>query len=258
MAWNILHGGGPRRVPEIALAIVEQQPDIVLLSEFRAGRGGALRAVLADHGLTQQLTTADVAGSSVARPASVRGAGGEAVASERSSVPRNGLLLASRWPLAPMHEPVPPRALASRWVVARCAAAGLVIAGVHVPDAEGTARNEALAFVAGAARLLREESVVLAGDFNAGRAGIDGPEGWSQASPWIGAIAAAGFEDAWRLANPGGREGTWRSRTGTALRLDHAYVSASARGRVRSARHAQELLRPGISDHAAVLVTLSD
>lgn len=230
MAWNILHGGGPRRVPEITLAIIEHSPDVLLLSEFRGERGGPILGVLADHGWSHQL----------------RASAGTA---------RNGLLLAARHPLVP--EPAaPPRALRGRWIAARCPEVGLRIVGVHVPDAEGTARAQAMARVVADARAHRDEAMVLMGDFNAGRAGIDGPAGAIGGGVWLGMLAAAGFADAWRLSNPDAREGTWRSHAGASFRIDHVYVSARVRGRVERARHLDRLRAAGVSDHAPVLVEL--
>ena len=55
--WNILHGGGSRRIPHIALAILDARPDVVALSEYRRSMGGQLAGVLADHGLKHQLCT---------------------------------------------------------------------------------------------------------------------------------------------------------------------------------------------------------
>ncbi|MEO1512500.1 MAG: hypothetical protein AAFU70_10525, partial [Planctomycetota bacterium] len=55
MFWNILHGGGPERLPLIALELLEQDADVIGLCEFRACRGGSLRGVLYDHGYADQV-----------------------------------------------------------------------------------------------------------------------------------------------------------------------------------------------------------
>jgi hypothetical protein len=57
LAWNILHGGSGRRLPEIVLALLGHRPDVVVLSEFRARLGGQIRGILADHGLSHQAAT---------------------------------------------------------------------------------------------------------------------------------------------------------------------------------------------------------
>ncbi len=230
MAWNILHGGGPRRVPEIVLTILEAAPDVVLLSEFRPMRGGAIRGALADHGLCHQMSTDPPAG-------------------------RNGLLLASRWAIEATPEAAP-RALRHRWICGRVSERAIRVAGVHVPEA-GTAQAEGLRHVAQAARRWRDEAVVLLGDFNAGRPGLDTPASSDPGAFWLGLLATAGYEDAWRIANPAAREGTWRSHTGASFRLDHVYVSAGLRGRVAEARHLDGARATGVSDHAPVVVDLS-
>ena len=76
VGWNIRAGGG-RRIERVAGYLVEWQPDLAVLSEFRGTPASRwLAADLADRGLSCQLTTV----------------------SETLPV-RNGLLVASRWPV---------------------------------------------------------------------------------------------------------------------------------------------------------------
>jgi hypothetical protein len=76
VAWNIRAGGG-RRIERVAGHLDEWQPDLAVLSEFRGTPASRwLAADLADRGLSCQLTTV----------------------SETLPV-RNGLLVASRWPV---------------------------------------------------------------------------------------------------------------------------------------------------------------
>jgi len=58
-SWNILDGGG-RRVPGIAATLLEEEPDVVVLGEFKANRSGKeLRWLLEERGLKHQATASN-------------------------------------------------------------------------------------------------------------------------------------------------------------------------------------------------------
>jgi exonuclease III len=240
--WNILHGGGTRRTPAIALRLLELRPDVVAITEFRAAAGGGLRAVLADHGLTHQVTTAPPAG-------------------------RNGILLASRWRVEPGERP-PHEGMALRWLDARLPCRGLRVTAVHIPDA---ARHDAGALSRKALfwRTLVEsaraglsapnaddggEARVVLGDFNSGRHRQDEAGATLTCTALLGELATLGYRDAWRLIRGRERAESWRSHAGAGFRLDHAFVSPALSGRVRGASYEDSA---GLSDHAAMTVDLA-
>jgi len=39
MAWNILHGGGRRRIPEIVLTLLDGAGDVIVINEYRSHVG---------------------------------------------------------------------------------------------------------------------------------------------------------------------------------------------------------------------------
>src|ERR1043166_5834879 len=105
LTWNILHGGGPARLPEIILSLVRHKPDLLVLTEFRAPRGSQIRAVLADHGLSPQLAPPDDRNNS------------------------NATLTAARHALEPdLHDQPPPNSR-GRWLAARMPAHDLHVLG---------------------------------------------------------------------------------------------------------------------------------
>src|SRR5262245_4365405 len=110
LTCNILHGGGPARLPEIILPLLTHKPDLLVLTEFRAPPRSQIRAVLADHGPCHPLTShADRDNS-------------------------NGILIAARSTIEPdPHDQPPPRSR-GRWLAAHMPAHDLHILGVHVPD----------------------------------------------------------------------------------------------------------------------------
>jgi len=227
-AWNILHGGGANRTPEIGLALRALAPDLVVLSEFRPGRGGQLRAQLADGGLVHQL-------ASPVDPS------------------RNGVLIASRYELRASDERAP--GSAGRWLAADVPRLGMLVCGVHAPDDTTPAAKSAYwRFLVDLARKRRGERVIFVGDVNSGRRGQDGAGFANEAL--LGTILSLGFVDAWRNKHPSSRERSWVSRLGEG-RLDAAYLSAALADALVECRFEHGVREAGLSDHSALTVTLS-
>lgn len=246
LAWNILHGGGPNRLPEIALRLLELRPDVIALCEFRAQRGGSLRGVLADHGWEYQL---------------VAGEGGT----------KNGLLLAAREPLrAHTNGTMPWHATGRALLTAELPQSNLWITAAHVPDERSSTDPDkswgqnrygsprALVWrdlLARSKRLARANHVIV-GDLNAGRPRLDHQRGKPTGADEMRKLALLGYADAFRAVRGRAREYSWFSRRGTGYRLDHALVSRPLRPAISSAGYDQVPRNQGVSDHAAVLVSL--
>lgn len=230
--WNILHGGGPKRTPEIALRLIEHTPDIVMLCEFRRTFGGQIAAVLADHGLTHHASTDPGLGT-------------------------NGVLIASRWPILRGPTPEGP-VFEQRWLEVSVPSLDLSLVGVHIPD-DSRPDDKARCWraVVDRGRELRAKKSVVLGDFNTGRPHEDEPGATLGCTGLMGALCTLGFVDAWRERFPRGREYSWYSRTGAGFRVDHAFVSSGLRENLVAARfsHAERIER--VSDHSALLVDLS-
>ncbi|XVJ58107.1 MAG: endonuclease/exonuclease/phosphatase family protein [Tepidisphaera sp.] len=255
LAWNILHGGGASRLPEIALDVVEAKPDVVVLSEFRPGRGGQLRAVLADQGLGYQVCSGTDPG-------------------------RNAILLASRWPVEPpagafgaemtarLGDKLRPRLAAVR---VEHPAGTVEVLGVHIPDdSNPSGKAHVWQAVLDYAKPRAGGRTVIAGDTNSGRHGTDDPSRRLGCVTALGKLATMGYVDAWRARNPESRERTWSGpawRVGAVgavgggvfletARIDGIYVSGPLAASVSEAelRHAPRL--GGHSDHSMVLVAM--
>jgi exonuclease III len=228
LSWNILHGGGPSRTPEIGLAVLDSAPDLVVLSEFRAARGSQLRAQLADAGLTHQH-------AAPAPPA------------------RNTILIASRTPIVPGVPGDAPR-LPGRLCVVGLPEWGLHLCGVHVPDStDPTNQAACLQFLLRLARAHLSTPCVIVGDFNLGRWPRDVATP-SPCEPLLGAISSLGFFDAWRTLHPDAREVTWEGPWGGPGRLDTAYLSPPMRDALIDARYLHGLREAELSDHSALVV----
>lgn len=262
--WNILHGGGSNRIPEIALALVASDADAIVLAEYRTTLGGQLRGVLADHGWEHQACTEPPEG-------------------------RNGLLIASRRPLAPLGltgaashagppEKTPAAPPSQRLLAIRFPACGTALLAAHVPPLEardGEAQEVWRRLIDLAAAQAATDTLIL-GDLNAGRffadeAGTGGPRRLHKDPPALervgaeslGRLALLGYADAWRAANtrenaPISREFTWFSHLKRGVRIDHALASPSLLPRVTGVRYEHALRETGHSDHAPVVVDISE
>lgn len=243
--WNILHGGGARRMPEILLNLLEHKPDLILLSEYRTTIGGQIRGILADQGLLHQQTSL---------PAQHK----------------NGLLWASRIPLALSQQPAPTsHGLSSRWLDVLVEGHELQLTGVHIPDdSRPTARAACWQAIVASARLNREKSHIFVGDFNTGRHGLDEEGRTFTCTSQLGAVCTLGYADAYRVFAPDKREWTWHApsrshvkpentaRSG-GFRLDSALVSQALVPRLTRAEYVHSVRETGVSDHSAMIVELA-
>jgi exodeoxyribonuclease-3 len=229
MTWNIRQGGGTRRMPEIALALLGHAADVIVVSELRSTTGGQIAGTLADHGWKHQHRTPALPG-------------------------RNGMLLASKRPLTPLRSADAPSA-PGRWVEVHLPDPDLHIAGVHIPDgSRDRARKDFWAALLTTARRLRDKTAVLIGDFNTGRHLTDEAGKTFSCSEMMGRLASLGFVDAWRAKNPSQREFSWYSHKGSGFRIDHAFLSQPLAGRLREAVYSHSERENGLSDHSVMVV----
>ncbi len=243
--WNILHGGGSRRMPHIVLALLEHKPDVVLLSEYRTTIGGQIRGILADHGLLHQATTA---------PARHK----------------NGLLLASNRELKSPPKPAdPPAGQQSRWLDVAIADEDILLTGVHVPDdSRASARAAFWLGMVELARARADCAHLFFGDFNTGRHHADEQGATFTCTRHLGTVCSLGYADAYRVFEPSAREWTWLApggsrakpeKTGVSsgFRIDSALVSRPLLPRLAAARYSHAGRESGVSDHSSMLLDFS-
>lgn len=231
MTWNILHGGGARRMPEITLALLEHNADIIALTEYRTTIGGQIRGILDDHGWCHQVTTEPPAGT-------------------------NGILLAAKSPLE-LVEGDRTADIEGRLLQAHWQQADTTIIVAHVPDKSSErARLICWRKLLELARTRRDANCIVLGDFNTGRHHLDEPGRSFTCTALLGELAAIGYADAWRALHPEAREFSWTSHSGNGFRIDSAFVSARLRPRVLGASYSHGERERRVSDHSALIVTL--
>jgi exonuclease III len=243
VAWNIRAGGG-RRVGRIARQLTRWAPDVVALSEYRATPPSeCLARSLAEHGLVHQLTTVDA-----------RAPG------------RNALLVAARWPIRRVRLGAAPRD-PSRWLVTLVdSPVPLVLGAMHVPNRVTGRKYPFLDAVLACAQRWRRGPALFVGDTNSGRRTIDeeSPGFNAREEGWIDALAGCGWHDAFRHLRAEERAYTWYSPNGrNGFRIDQAFVNAALLAHLKDAAYvwggaSRRRRRDALSDHAALLVDLSD
>lgn len=138
----------------------------------------------------------------------------------------------------------------------------LIAAYVPSRDASPRKIDRKRTFLSQMSTILRnvaaEEQVVFMGDLNiVGRGHV--PK-YTAFRAWeydaIDAIIEAGLADAFVEVNPGVQVHSWVGRTGSGYRYDYAFVSPDLLHSVDSCAYLQEPRESGITDHAAVLLTL--
>lgn len=232
LAWNILHGGGARRMPEIALRLLEHDADVIVLTEYRRTVGGQIRAVLDDHGWRHQVCTEPQPGV-------------------------NGILVASRIEARAGAEVCGDGA--GRVLQVLLPSAHTTVIAAHIPDgSQPRGRTGCWRAVLTLARESRDRDAVVLGDFNTGRHHLDEPGATFTCTALLGELAALGYADAWRQLNPQGRELSWRSQAGNGFRIDAAFVSAPLRERIRAAEYSHLERENRLSDHSALVLRLDD
>ncbi len=241
IAWNIRAGGGTR-AGEIVKALLSQQPDAIILSEFRS----------------------TPASQSIARALASAGLGHQADTLSEVAPKVNALLIAARTPINRVALRSKPRE-AGRWLMVRLTRPKLVLGGMHIPN-QHTGRKPAFhEAVVDLTRRWRGGPAILAGDTNSGKIGEDEerPVFNQKTHRWFQQLENNGWADSFRHLHGDRREYTWYSPGhNNGFRLDQAFVSPHLKQQITAVRHlwlahpGQPQRRDGLSDHAALVVDL--
>lgn len=223
---NIRHGGS-KNADALAARLLGYDPDLLVVTEFRAnGTGSRLAAQLERAGYATTHPLADPKQNTV-------------LIASRTSIDR-----ASRFS----------RDLSAHHLW--CAEFdGTIVGGVYLPQAHAKLPYwEALID-----RARRSEVDLLIGDFNTGNNDLDkDPDGTKFIGPEMpGRLIASGYVDVWRSLHPGVREYSWFSRPGdNGFRLDYIYAAPEYAQRVHTCEfdHAPRLA--GETDHSALIAAL--
>ncbi|MGO9296485.1 MAG: endonuclease/exonuclease/phosphatase family protein [Streptosporangiaceae bacterium] len=244
MLFNAQHAAPGRARRQAAWIAAQQDADLVVITEVGAGPGGqALIEALGEHGYSPVLAS-------------------------ETAAPDYRAILGSRGPaLTPI--PTEIGVLAHRGPAAAVAVGGHTVGllGLYVPsrgpkrrrnenkrafqDAVATALPGFLAQFSG--------SAIVAGDLNVVEPGHQ-PHlpvfgAWEYA--FYRSFGDAGMIDAYRASHPDTSEHSWFGRSGNGYRIDHIFVSRQHEAQVRCCRYLQAPRQLGLTDHAAMTLTLA-
>lgn len=234
LTWNIRHGGSAKGYSDIVRSCHAHDPDIIVLTEYRLGKGAELKKSIGDswpHIITPMAAPSE-----------------------------NTILIASRRAIHETKECSYPPVARHRWLEVVDERTGSRLLGVHIPGANDKwDKKDFWAKVVGYAKLMKSTSCMIIGDFNTGLA-IDA-EGAPFACPeYIEMLCDLGWIDAWRSKNGDKREFSWYSRkrdgSGNGFRLDYVFLSPVLAAALIGAKHSQAEREQGISDHSILIVDL--
>lgn len=223
---NIQHGGG-RRIAALAEVILAQDADVLVLTEVRdTAPSRKLRELLDQAGYRSQW-----------RP--------------DTPVKKNSVLLASRVG----GERVPWGSVAEDYCqrVVGARIQGVRVIGVYFPLGKVKAGlfRELKEYVFG----IRDEPVLLMGDFNTGKHHLDEDEATFHCSEEFAALEEVGLVDLWRLEHGKRREFSWFSHVGNGFRVDHIFAKGLVLKSVSQCDYHHEIRSIHASDHSGLSLT---
>ena len=237
--WNIMHGGGSR-AGAIVEQILEWNPDVVALAEFRGtAPSQSIARALADAGLKYQLSKVDV--------------------KHRAW---NAVFLASRFKLntGTLSPPEAPYA-GLYWLPARVETQRPIeILVTHVPYSYKYGRWKYYEMILHITTNWQLGRAVVIGDMNTGITGLDEETADSEQykDRFVHPFEALGWRDMFRVYQPDADAPTWYSRSGNGRRLDQAFVNAALQPYVAGCFYdwGDSEKRGKLSGHAAILLDI--
>jgi len=201
VTWNIRNPSAVR-VPQIAEAVSELRPDVVVLTEY-TDQASELQTRLSDSGLTGWVTS-------------------------KPKRPLLGVAIASRGSITsrPTSDPCPP------WAgVLAVEVEGLHIVGLHGPgkkshlgESKEPIKRRWWSGLLDECDRWRAEPTVIIGDFNNGTNSVDAPGNAFVHSDLFDALPAHGFQDGWRGIHGNAQDHSFEAWYGW-RRLDHIFHS---------------------------------
>ncbi|HZD73585.1 MAG TPA: endonuclease/exonuclease/phosphatase family protein [Actinomycetota bacterium] len=245
VTWNVQHAAPTRARRQAAWLAGQPEADVVVLTEVKDAPGGdALLQALGEHGYHAVVPTQ--AGGDYMSVVAARAHALEAVPDAVEFLPHR---------LVTVH--------------VRVGARTVGVTGLYVPsrgprerrNLDKRAFQQAVsAYLPRLAAPLDGGLAVVAGDLNVvepdhrPRYGVFGD--WEYRF-YADFADLGGLVDAFRELHPGRVEHSWFGRGGNGYRFDHVFVTRRHRRQLRTCRYLHEPRRVGLSDHAAMAVTLA-
>lgn len=222
---NIRHGGG-KRVRGLVKYLLEQNPDTIVLTEYRENDSGRyIRSELSSNGF-------DFVEAATQKPRT------------------NSVCIASRFPFTARMYPVLPERNAHRVMSAHFNE--ITIYGAYFPNKE--AKIPVYDFFLQGRHAPISDSHMIIGDFNTGLHHIDEKGSVLPCAEHFQALCDYGYVDSWRSRNPEAREYSWYSNTGNGFRIDHLFSTPAADQRITDIYYDHTPRLTALTDHSALIV----
>jgi len=222
---NLRHGGADR-VRRIADYLLENEAEIIVLTEFRENSSGAL--------LTDRLTATGL----------------QRFVAPAQDARKNRVALFA--PSSARALPVSPEDEDAHRIVA-CEVNGVAIAGVYFAQ---LAQKATLFDYLNKRLPPLHEDVLVIGDFNTGLHYLDEPGATFACADQFQKMGERGYSDLWRRAHgEGAREYSWMSSQRNGFRIDHAMGTGTIPSRTVACYYDHDTRRD-FTDHSALWVTL--
>ncbi len=226
VTWNIRAGGG-KRIPGIVDVILEERPDILVLTEYRPKPGKILLDQLASENFHR-------------------------IAGEPDG-PHNSVCILAKRPIDPHPCSHIPKSL-HRWISVLSVEHDLAILGVHVPNvSEVWNKREFLECIDHFVRDNLNRPALVIGDLNTAR-DEDCEGAFINEATYFNGYLSKGWVDAWRFLHPEAREFTWYSHKKNGFRLDHCLISEALKSKLSAASYRHDVRMNGLSDHSLMTV----
>jgi exonuclease III len=224
LTFNIRQGGRSR-MEAITETITRHDPDIAVITEYRASTARVLPERLVAHGLVHH-------------------------ASSDPHMSENGVFIASRFPFRLVQDPDRPSPSPRHWLEAEFKhfRLGAIYNAVHQAGWQ--------AFQAWLLDLMlarRHSRFVAMGDFN----WLEMGDGGNQREGIVECLRELGYVDAWRKLNPDVHEYSWTNHNGTRTRVDYAFLSPRVARRLARVWYIHDERECDISDHCPLVVDLN-
>jgi exodeoxyribonuclease-3 len=243
MVFNAQHAAPERARRQVAWIAAQEAADIVVITEVGPGPGGrAIPDALREHGY-------------------------ESIHGPTPGVQDYGALLASRGTvMEAIPSPVSVLSHRAPAAIVTVAQREIGLLGLYVPSRGPKDRRnqDKRAFQDAVSQSIphfldhANGPVIAAGDLNVVEPGhvphykVFGQ--WEY--DFYQSFADAGMSDAYRARHPAGTDHSWLGRGGNGYRFDHVFITRDHTALIQSCRYHHEPRRMGLSDHAAIEVTV--
>jgi len=233
VSWNILQGGG-KRAADIADALRQWKPDVLVCQEFRNGKSSLPVRDACD--------ALDLAHTHISD----------------AEARKNTVMLASRFPFEIQSwDPSLDIDLAFSANI-NLDSAGTTLSSLSLHAGHIPQKKKQIPYLDYLYKMEVEEYAMIIGDLNCGIPFEDSDTKSFDNTHMFQSLFKRGWTDSWRSRNPTERQYSWVSSRGNGYRYDHCLCTKQLDKRIENIKYDHEVRESRLSDHSALIVELAD